>query len=343
MGSLHLGRFLFFGILLLVILFIWNSSHNDVPKPATSSEAPVVADPVPTVQDRPRPTIHKIGEDFTVGYWSYRCNGATWQPAIVSLDTLERPDAEFLVVSLYIRNNDRTSSTFPPLKLIDPQGREYDESSKGSLMAGRFDTFKQLNPGVSSQGYVVFDVPNGQYSLQVSGGFESGEHALVDLSAPAQANTMSNPDPTPARPVNAEVPMQTNESAESTQTDATASPLSQLEFGSGVRLFIDVVYVNREPDGNFTFIGRLAQPVALVGGGTVGQGTKVSGSFAENSEHIGHVTVSLKEFTSNGEKYDLQASSAANQQSGTGPGIESARGGTKVLEMWFSLASVYEH
>jgi hypothetical protein len=59
-------------------------------------------------------------------------------------------------------------------------------------MTGVFDTFKELNPGVSSRGYVVFDVPYGQYSLQLSGGFESGERAFVELSSSAPVPSLSD-------------------------------------------------------------------------------------------------------------------------------------------------------
>lgn len=91
----------------------------------------------------------------------------------------------FFVVDLLVRNNDRTASTLPPLKLVDTQGREYDESS--TLMPGSFSPFKKLNPTVSSQGYVVFDAPRGTYKLKLSGGYESGETALINLATANQA------------------------------------------------------------------------------------------------------------------------------------------------------------
>jgi Domain of unknown function (DUF4352) len=116
-------------------------------------------------------------------------NGVRWQAKVGSLgDTVETPDAEFLVIDLSIRNNDRTASTLPPFKLMDAQGREYDESDKGTFMQGAFDLFKKLNPGVSSRGYLVFDVPHGEYALKASGGFESGESTLVDLSIPVHSH-----------------------------------------------------------------------------------------------------------------------------------------------------------
>ena len=91
------------------------------------------------------------------------------------------PDAIFLVINLAARNNDKTASVVPPLKLVDDEGREYDESSKAVFMEGSFGLLKSLNPGVTGSGYVVFDVPRGKYALKLSGGYTSGKYELVDL------------------------------------------------------------------------------------------------------------------------------------------------------------------
>jgi hypothetical protein len=179
---------LLIAVLVTVLFAIWgtksnnestsvsdDSRHSDSPSPA-SSEA---------TRDSSVP-LHRIGEEFAVGYWTYRCNGARWQPFVLTtFESLERPDAEFLLVDLSIRNNDRSASTLPPAKLVDNLGREYSESNKGTFVSGSFDVLKELNPGVSSRGYLLFDAPPGRYSLELSGGFESGEHALIDLSQPA--------------------------------------------------------------------------------------------------------------------------------------------------------------
>jgi hypothetical protein len=124
---------------------------------------------------------HKIGESVLVGNWAYWCDGATWQRSIGSAYSRQYPDAEFLVVDLTIRNNDRTASVLPPLHLIDTEGREYEESSKRVFSDHSFGLLKSLNPMVSSSGSAVFDVPRGEYRLKVSGGFTSDESQLIDL------------------------------------------------------------------------------------------------------------------------------------------------------------------
>ena len=122
---------------------------------------------------------HKIGEGFAVGYWGYRCDGAHWQQTISG----EAADASFLVIDMSIINNDTTASTLPPMKLVDAQGREYDEAGAGMFLDRSFGILKDVNPGVTSRGRVAFDVPRGeQYKLKVSGGFQSDAHAAIDLS-----------------------------------------------------------------------------------------------------------------------------------------------------------------
>jgi len=195
------------------------SGGGSNPTPTTSTPAGDLA---------PAQPKYAIGQEFSVGYWTYRCNGANWQPFIGSgFGSLERPDAAFLVLDLTVRNDDRTSSTLPPLKLIDPQGREFDESSKGIFLEGSFGALKQLNPGVSSRGLVVFDVPNGEYMLKVSGGFESGKGALVDLSSggrqrPGQEPQQSSPPREVAAPNGTQSPP-TNASPVRNATEQTSA------------------------------------------------------------------------------------------------------------------------
>lgn len=116
-----------------------------------------------------------------VGYWSYAVWGSHWRDSIGTEYLREYPDAEFLVIDVTVRNDDKTSSTLPSLELVDSQGREYSETSKGSLQEDFFGPLKSLNPGVESRGFVAFDVPKGKYTLKVSGGFTSGENAQIDL------------------------------------------------------------------------------------------------------------------------------------------------------------------
>jgi hypothetical protein len=79
-------------------------------------------------------------------------------------------------------NKDKSSSVIPSLKLVDAQGREYDESSNGFYVTDYLSPMKSVNPDIMTSGYLVFDVPpKRKYSLKLSGGLTSGEYAFVDL------------------------------------------------------------------------------------------------------------------------------------------------------------------
>lgn len=163
-----------FVVILVVGLFLYVVARgltNSQPPEAASSAGPVTA-AVPR---------YRIGQDVWVGYWGYHCNGVRWRKQIGSEDDPQLPDALFLVVDLTIENRDTSASILPSLELIDAEGRTYDESDKQLFVDGSFGPLKSVNPGVSSRGYVLFDVPRGNYWLQVSGGLLSDQRALIRL------------------------------------------------------------------------------------------------------------------------------------------------------------------
>ena len=170
------------GVQLLVVLgavvavwMIFSSISSSVSSPTTSASNGTANAPAPST------VTYKIGDSITTGYWSYRVYSAQWKNSIGGEYMNQTPDATFLVVDLAIRNNDKTASTLPPLKLVDAEGREHDESDKRWAQENNSGPLKSLNPTVVSRGYAVFDVPKGEYSLKVSGGFSSGAEGLIQL------------------------------------------------------------------------------------------------------------------------------------------------------------------
>ena len=158
-----------------------------------------ISDKTPDAKTAPEVVItpHALGEQFSVGYWVYRCNGDEWVPTIGSAF----PDAAFVVIDITAQNNDKSSSTLPPLHLVDTKGRKYDASSKPMYEGKFFGPLEELNPGVSKRGYVAFDVPpNREYVLEVGGGFESGESALVALTPHTTWEAQSSAVPQPIQP-----------------------------------------------------------------------------------------------------------------------------------------------
>ena len=159
--------------------------------PNTTSAEPILRIPKPR-----RPTV---GEEVSIGYWSYTVHDVGWT-SIIGNGLSGQANAAFLVVDVTARNNDSTSSNLPPFYLVDTAGRKYDHSPAGSFSAGFFGPLDKLNPGVSKRGLIAFDVPpDRQYALLVSGGFESGSHTTIGLSVPETPLSKATPETTPAR------------------------------------------------------------------------------------------------------------------------------------------------
>jgi hypothetical protein len=163
----------------------------------------------------------------------------------------------------------------------------------------------------------------------------SGTSSTKLTNTGAQSDVSTQTESTTALDKSAAVSPAASSPSSTTQTDTTPP----LQFESGVRLFINLTYISHQPDGSFTFLGKLLQPTTLVGGGSIEQGAKVIGTGTTSTDHSGHLIVTVKGFTVAGSKYTLQES---GEQPGTGPGVEFGAGKAKSLEMWFSSASVYD-
>jgi hypothetical protein len=201
--GLGVGATVFVASILLVATYVALHPSNGNSGNTTTSAQASTQDSTPTSDTAPaKDPTYKIGDTFSVGVWTYRVERMRWASSIGSDYMTEYPDAKFLIVYLDAENNDRTASTLPPFKLVDAAQREYDATSKGMFLPGSFGALKSLNPGVASGGAVVFDVPPGNYALQVSGGFEAGGHATVDLlgQQPPQPQQQEQQPQTPPQP-----------------------------------------------------------------------------------------------------------------------------------------------
>ena len=128
--------------------------------------------------------VHKMGETVSIGYTSYAVWRARWSNQLSDNEFLnQRADAAWLFLDVTVRNDDREARSIAPFKLVDETGAEHEASSKAWSVEGSIGVLDSLNPGVEKSGRVVFDVPkNHRYKLKVSGGYWSGESALIEIA-----------------------------------------------------------------------------------------------------------------------------------------------------------------
>ena len=170
------------GFLILIILGVIGSLMDDGSNKSTtpSSSKPSGSQP----KSKPETKVYKEGETANIGYTSYAVWRCWWSTRLSDNQFLDdKPDAMFLFVDLTIRNDDKKARSIPPFKLIDENGAEYETTSKGWAVEGAIGVLDSLNPGVQKRGFIIFDVPKSHsYKLKASGGYWSGDDALITLS-----------------------------------------------------------------------------------------------------------------------------------------------------------------
>jgi hypothetical protein len=123
------GKFLLFvGLFIVLYAIIQGVRHSDDPTSNSSSSSAAKTGVL-------APKQYYIGDNVAVGYWSYRINGIQWRSSFGEELNVERPDAQFLVLDLSVRNNDKTVSTLPPIKLVNAAGQEFSVRPRPRFMS----------------------------------------------------------------------------------------------------------------------------------------------------------------------------------------------------------------
>jgi len=140
---------------------------------------------------------HQIGDTFSVGEGEqvieYTVNSAEIYEAVGSDYSPQEPDGIFLVVQMELTNqgDESFSITTNAYSTLDSNGNSFDPDTETSFYLdqdGRIEaeaiSFDQLNPGLSTSGAVVFDVPAGEemrLQIEPTGFLDSSNTHEVEL------------------------------------------------------------------------------------------------------------------------------------------------------------------
>jgi hypothetical protein len=137
------------------------ATTTTVPAPTTATQVTT------TVTQEPTTTEHTAGESFVVG------TGATrLRYTVTGVNASDRiggefgisADAQFVSVALIVTNvgENRTRLTFDRFALIDSRNQTYLPDQEATLFVDEAITARDLAPGATVRGVVVFDVPLNQ-------------------------------------------------------------------------------------------------------------------------------------------------------------------------------------
>jgi len=152
--------------------------HIEEKESETTKELPTTGSQITN-----RIPVYKVGEAFTVGYWAYRVFDYAWTKTVdTGIGVTRQANAKYLRIRLVCINADSSPSIIPPFKLVDDEGRQYEQSYV-ALGRNYIGVLESLNPTVPRQGIILFDVPQKAYWLELDGGFLSLEKARVRIES----------------------------------------------------------------------------------------------------------------------------------------------------------------
>lgn len=129
--------------------------------------------------------VYKEYDVISVGYISYAVSGCEWGRMLIHPtqdgDVIESAGVgDFLEMILTVRNDDKKPRSIPPFKLLDENGAEYETSDMDS---SNIDILRNINPNVTKTVNIHFEATaSHKYKLKVSGGYDSDDYALIELS-----------------------------------------------------------------------------------------------------------------------------------------------------------------
>jgi Domain of unknown function (DUF4352) len=141
----------------------------------------------------------RIGERVDLGHLGYIVFDTQWLTHIGEGPDAKIPQNRFFLVRMSAINRGSGDVMVPSLSVEDDSGRGYAELSADVGAPHWLGVLRNVKPGDSAQGNVVFDAPPGHYKLKVTD--ETGDLiSYIDIPLSFGADTPEVPIPGTATP-----------------------------------------------------------------------------------------------------------------------------------------------
>jgi RNA polymerase subunit RPABC4/transcription elongation factor Spt4 len=168
-------------VAIIVIAVIASSGGDNTAKPANTSPK---SSSDTTKKEAVKPLSNEgVSSDVTI-----KVTGVEGKPEVGNQFSKEKAQGVFKIVSVSITNNQKDAITLDAntFNLVDDKGREFTYSTSGQTALSLADDtltdffLKQLNPGLTQAGKIVFDVPADAKGLKLKarGGMTGEEITL---------------------------------------------------------------------------------------------------------------------------------------------------------------------
>lgn len=141
---------------------------------------------------KPLAATYAIGQKVQVGKLFYQVLEAQW---ITELKGAKQPPKNrILQLFLTVTNSGAQQASLPFLRLIDAKGNEIPEVSELEGNPRWLGALRRMEPALTEEGYVYFDVPVAAYKLEVIDNSNAEDEKTAFIEIPA---SLSPPPPTP--------------------------------------------------------------------------------------------------------------------------------------------------
>ena len=134
-------------------------------------------------------TDFQMGERVIATPMLYNVVQTMWRTQLGDLFKVRVPDHRFLLISLSATNNGGKPIAVPFLTLEGSNREEFHELQTGDGVDNWFGMLREIPPGETKAGSIVFDVPLASYRLRLTDGGEPGSERLVWVEIPLRIDS----------------------------------------------------------------------------------------------------------------------------------------------------------
>lgn len=123
----------------------------------------------------------RMGEALVLGNVEHTVLVADWRGSLGEGASARLPNEQFLVLRIALSNQTEAPADIASMRLIAPDGTEYEELADGSGLAEWLGLVRTLSAKQGRQGDVLFDAPRGVYKLKLTEHSADGDEANVAM------------------------------------------------------------------------------------------------------------------------------------------------------------------
>jgi len=132
---------------------------------------------------------YPMGEKVSVGPLTYNVIESVWRAQLGDALKVRIPDQRYLVITMAVTNNGAKQVSVPLLTLQNQNGKTFPELESGDQLENWFGLLRNVDPGQTQQGRILFDVVLSSYRLRITDGGELGTERFAWVQIPLRIDT----------------------------------------------------------------------------------------------------------------------------------------------------------